>query len=287
MHRWQGCKVCLYSNADSLCLPVQNPAQKAAEEQAQKEAAAKKASEEKAQNFRKEAAAKKAAEEKLAAREEELLLRERSAQQRAGAQGGVKSINFSELVLEDRPLTAGSFKTVYKAKWGGEVVAVLLLRSSGSLASEVAVFERLGRHPHLCRLLATSVRPQGEQCMVMEFAERGSLDGVLQDLSESGTVSPTHAVLLTAAGQVCEAMEQLGQHGIIHRDLAARNCLVFEFHPAMRRHVLVKVTDYGLAVAAGATTVTTNSGSTGGPMRWMAPESIKFRRYSVQSDVFS
>eukprot|EP00281_Chroomonas_sp_CCMP1168_P032331 CAMPEP_0206236460 /NCGR_PEP_ID=MMETSP0047_2-20121206/13730_1 /ASSEMBLY_ACC=CAM_ASM_000192 /TAXON_ID=195065 /ORGANISM="Chroomonas mesostigmatica_cf, Strain CCMP1168" /LENGTH=142 /DNA_ID=CAMNT_0053660803 /DNA_START=50 /DNA_END=474 /DNA_ORIENTATION=- len=81
-------------------------------------------------------------------------------------------------------------------------------------------------------------------------------------------------------------MEQLGQCGVVHRDLAARNVLVFGFHPTMRRHVLVKVTDYGLAVAsAGA--VTTNSGSAAGPLRWMAPESIRFRRYSEKSDVFA
>jgi hypothetical protein len=41
--------------------------------------------------------------------------------------------------------------------------------------------------------------------------------------------------------QVCEAMEMLTVHQVIHRDLASRNILVFEFHPKIRKHVLVKV----------------------------------------------
>ncbi len=39
--------------------------------------------------------------------------------------------------------------------------------------------------------------------MVLELAQRGSLDGVLQELAHGGaTECPSHAVLLTAASQV-------------------------------------------------------------------------------------
>jgi hypothetical protein len=119
--------------------------------------------------------------------------------------------------VEDRPLASGSFKSVYKATWaaGGSAqpqqVAVLVLRQAqgggGSMADEIKIFELLGRHPHLVKLLALSNRPPaGDVCMVLEFAQRGSLDCVLQDLAErrdQGGDPPTHAVLLTAAAQVC------------------------------------------------------------------------------------
>ena len=121
----------------------------------------------------------------------------------------MRTIAFTDLVVEDRPLASGAFKSVYKASWArpgegdAQQVAVLVLRQGGSAASEIKVFEKLGRHPHLVKLLAVSARPPaGDMCMVLEFAQRGSLDGVLNELSNNGE-SPTHAVLLTAASQVC------------------------------------------------------------------------------------
>ena len=117
--------------------------------------------------------------------------------------------------MEGRPLASGSFKSVYKATWtrkavgDSQQVAVLVLRQGGSAAGEISIFERLGRHPHLVKLLAVSTwPPAGDMCMVLEFAQRGSLDGVLQQLTDEGQ-SATHAVLLTAAGQVCVCVLKL------------------------------------------------------------------------------
>ncbi len=117
----------------------------------------------------------------------------------------IPTISFDQLRVESRPLASGSFKSVYKAVWARDKqqVAVLVLRQGASAASEINMFERLGRHPHLVKLLAVCARPPaGDMCMVLEFAQRGSLDGVLQQLSDEGE-SGTHGVLLTAAGQVC------------------------------------------------------------------------------------
>jgi len=49
----------------------------------------------------------------------------------------------------------------------------------------------------------------------------------------------------------------------------------------------VKVTDFGLALLDGGGTrgVTTHSGSEARPVRWLAPEALQTRRYSLYSDV--
>jgi hypothetical protein len=123
----------------------------------------------------------------------------------------IPSISYSELEVEERPLAAGSFKSVYRAKWvpssgskDEQQVAVLVLRQGGSAALEIKIFERLGRHPHLVKLLAVTRKPPaGNHCMVLELAQRGSLDCVLQELARGGAAElPSHAVLLTAACQV-------------------------------------------------------------------------------------
>ena len=155
----------------------------------------------------------------------------------AASSSSIPTIHFGELVVEDMPMASGSFKSVYKATWardggrGEQQVAVLVLRQGGSAVGEIQIFERLGLHPHLVKLLGLSAKPPtGDLCMVLEFARRGSLDCVLSELADQQQ-SATHSVLLTAATQVCEAMEVLCQYNIIHRDLAARNVLVFSFHP--------------------------------------------------------
>jgi serine/threonine protein kinase len=76
---------------------------------------------------------------------------------------------------------------------------------------------------------------------------------------------------------------------VVHRDLASRNVLVFRFSPSDREQVLVKVTDYGLALvgAQGSRGVTTHSGEADRPVRWLSPEALQRRVYSQASDVWA
>eukprot|EP00286_Rhodomonas_abbreviata_P027742 CAMPEP_0181297822 /NCGR_PEP_ID=MMETSP1101-20121128/5452_1 /TAXON_ID=46948 /ORGANISM="Rhodomonas abbreviata, Strain Caron Lab Isolate" /LENGTH=522 /DNA_ID=CAMNT_0023402799 /DNA_START=122 /DNA_END=1690 /DNA_ORIENTATION=+ len=213
-------------------------------------------------------------------------------------QPSVPAIEWGAMTVEEATTGSGSFKSFFKGVWPQEAggprdgkVAVLVLRkqSDGECPKpdqEIAMFARLGRHPHLVQLLATSVKPTGEHAMVMEFASMGALGDVLFEQNEKAN-SVRDAVLLTIAIQVCDGMKTLHCQGILHRDLAARNVLVFGFHHQDRTQVLVKVTDYGLSIQSHGSTITTNSQSTGGPTRWMAPEAIQYRRWSEKSDVYA
>lgn len=161
----------------------------------------------------------------------------------------------------------------------------LLVFRDGSLRAEKSVFEKLGKHPYLTQLLAITTNDAGQECMLTEYAEQGSLDAFLQRQAEAGVAVPSD-VLLTAAMQICDGMAQLAQYQVIHRDLAARNVLVFAM-PADRRAVTVKLTDYGLSVHGASVSTVSARGGVGGPVRWMAPEAILWRRYTEQSDVFA
>jgi tRNA A-37 threonylcarbamoyl transferase component Bud32 len=214
----------------------------------------------------------------------------------------VPHIQYSELAVESNALAAGSFKSVYKARWekNGRNVALLVLRHSNQAAlsdmdNEIRMFGTLGKHKHLAQLLATCTQAQSEEkCMVMEFAPLGSLDHVLSKADEEG-VDTSNLVKITIGMQVAEAMTHLHIYNVVHRDLATRNTLVFRFDPQNWKLVLVKVTDYGLSLLAhkgfteGASVieVATMSSNAAGPTRWMAPESIMRRLYSKKSDVWS
>ena len=193
----------------------------------------------------------------------------------------VQHIEWSELQL-GREVVGGAFKTVHRARWRNSDVAVLRLRS-GDIATEAAVFERLGRHRHLTRLLGMSRDPSGAQVLVTEFASRGSLFSVLEDLADGGQQLSV-AALVRIAIQVCEGMIQIAEEGMMHRDLAARNVLAFVLDPGDPSSILVKITDNGLA--KDASTYYYASGDVL-PMRWMPPEAIERRRFSEKSDVWA
>uniref|UniRef100_A0A8B9MFL4 Protein kinase domain-containing protein n=1 Tax=Accipiter nisus TaxID=211598 RepID=A0A8B9MFL4_9AVES len=70
-------------------------------------------------------------------------------------------------------------------------------------------------------------------------------------------------------------MAYLESQNYIHRDLAARNVLVGE-------HSVYKVADFGLARVFKVARPETKL-----PVKWTAPEAIRYNKFSVKSDVWS
>lgn len=68
--------------------------------------------------------------------------------------------------------------------------------------------------------------------------------------------------------------------GIIHRDLACRNILVGE-----NKHL--KISDFGMSRLVPADEVYVNTTHGLLPLRWMALESIFYRKFTTLSDVWS
>lgn len=109
-----------------------------------------------------------------------------------------------------------------------------------------------------------------------------------QSLSQTQSVtglSLVHRLLI--AEQIADGMTAVHSSGIIHRDLAARNIMVFSVSLDDPSQTLVKVSDYGLAAATGSDGYLQTGGTTRAPIRWMPPETIKRRTWSLQSDIWA
>ncbi|XP_061888213.1 tyrosine-protein kinase ABL1 isoform X2 [Entelurus aequoreus] len=177
-------------------------------------------------------------------------------------------------------LGGGQYGEVYEGVWKkyNLTVAVKTLKEDTmeveEFLKEAAVMKEI-KHPNLVQLLGVCTR-EPPFYIITEFMTHGNL---LDYLRECNREEVNAVVLLYMATQISSAMEYLEKKNFIHRDLAARNCLVGENH-------LVKVADFGLSRLMTGDTYTAHAGAKF-PIKWTAPESLAYNKFSIKSDVWA
>ncbi|XP_074747724.1 tyrosine-protein kinase ABL1 isoform X5 [Strix uralensis] len=177
-------------------------------------------------------------------------------------------------------LGGGQYGEVYEGVWKkyNLTVAVKTLKEDTmeveEFLKEAAVMKEI-KHPNLVQLLGVCTR-EPPFYIITEFMTYGNL---LDYLRECNRQEVNAVVLLYMATQISSAMEYLEKKNFIHRDLAARNCLVGENH-------LVKVADFGLSRLMTGDTYTAHAGAKF-PIKWTAPESLAYNKFSIKSDVWA
>ncbi|XP_008046021.1 vascular endothelial growth factor receptor 2 [Carlito syrichta] len=114
------------------------------------------------------------------------------------------------------------------------------------------------------------------------FVEEKSLSDVEEEEAPEDHYKDflTLELLICYSFQVAKGMEFLASRKCIHRDLAARNILLSEKN-------VVKICDFGLARDIYKDPDYVRKGDARLPLKWMAPETIFDRVYTIQSDVWS
>ncbi|KAL9875185.1 focal adhesion kinase 1 isoform X4 [Glossina fuscipes] len=127
-------------------------------------------------------------------------------------------------------------------------------------------------HPHIIRLIG--ICSESPVWIVMELAEYGELRAYLKSNAEK----LCKEILLLYCYQLSTALSYLESKKFVHRDIAARNVLV-------RSPTCIKLADFGLSRWVSEQSYY-HSSMCMLPIKWMAPESINFRRFTVASDVW-
>ncbi|KFM67906.1 Focal adhesion kinase 1, partial [Stegodyphus mimosarum] len=127
-------------------------------------------------------------------------------------------------------------------------------------------------HPHITRLIG--ICSESPIWIVMELAKHGEMRAYLQNNQSRLDL----ATLILYAYQLSTALSYLECRKFVHRDIAARNVLV-------SARDCVKLADFGLSRwVEDQSYYKASKGKL--PIKWMAPESINFRRFTTASDVW-
>ncbi|XP_055599667.1 uncharacterized protein LOC129748903 isoform X2 [Uranotaenia lowii] len=156
-------------------------------------------------------------------------------------------------------------------------VAVKTCKADADLATsekflEEAYIMQKFEHPHIIKLIGICSGPP--IWIVMELARLGELRAYLK---KNGPKLKLGTLLLYSY-QLSTALSYLESKKFVHRDIAARNVLVSS-------PTCIKLADFGLSRwVEDQSYYTSTKGML--PIKWMAPESINFRRFTTASDVW-
>lgn len=183
----------------------------------------------------------------------------------------------------ERPLGSGGMAEVFLAHDAvlERDVALKILRSQ--YRGDEEFYERFGRearsaaslsHPNIVQVYDRGETPDGTCYIAMEYVSGGTLK---ERLDERGPMEPGRALAVTA--QVAEALWAAHERGMVHRDIKPQNILVTDMGH-------LKVTDFGIARAASAATISATN-AVFGTAGYLSPEQALGEPATPRSDLYS
>uniref|UniRef100_A0A8C8H360 non-specific serine/threonine protein kinase n=1 Tax=Oncorhynchus tshawytscha TaxID=74940 RepID=A0A8C8H360_ONCTS len=189
-------------------------------------------------------------------------------------------VHSREVNIQKR-IGAGSFGTVFKGKWHGDV-AIKILKVTEPTPEQLQAFKnemqvlRKTRHVNILLFMGFMTKPNF--AIITQWCEGSSL---YRHLHVSETKFETMR-RIDVARQTAQGMDYLHAKNIIHRDLKSNNIFLHEGWT-------VKIGDFGLATVKSRWSGSEQVEQPSGSILWMAPEVIRMQDanpYTFQSDVY-
>uniref|UniRef100_A0A8C1W288 Mitogen-activated protein kinase kinase kinase 7 n=1 Tax=Cyprinus carpio TaxID=7962 RepID=A0A8C1W288_CYPCA len=165
-----------------------------------------------------------------------------------------EEIDYNADIYVEEVVGRGAFGVVSKAKWKGRDVAIKTIESElerNAFFVEVRQLSRVN-HPNIVKLYGSCRKPV---CLVMEYAEGGSLYNVLHGAEPLPHYTASHAMSwCLQCSQGVSYLHGMKPKALIHRDLKPPNLLL------VAGGTVLKICDFGTACDI-QTHMTNNKGS--------------------------
>lgn len=169
-------------------------------------------------------------------------------------------------LARDRRLGRDVALKVLLAKYASDPQFVERFRREASAAASL-------NHPNIVQIYDRGAA-EGTYYIAMEYLPGRTLKELIR---EHAPLSPSHIISITA--QILEALRFAHRRNVIHRDIKPQNIIVDD-----EGHV--KVTDFGIARAGAASTMT-EVGSILGTAHYLSPEQAQGETTTAASDLYS
>ncbi|XP_059185398.1 receptor tyrosine-protein kinase erbB-3a isoform X2 [Centropristis striata] len=179
----------------------------------------------------------------------------------------------------------GVFGSVHKGIWipeGDTVKLPVAIKTIHDRAGRQTFYEltdhmmTIGSMDHINVVRTLGICPGASLQLVTQLSSQGSLLEHVRNCKNK--LSPQR--LLNWCVQIAKGMYYLEENRMVHRNLAARNIL-------LKNNYTAQISDYGIADLLYPDDKKYFYNEVKTPIKWMALESILFRRYTHQSDVWS
>ncbi|XP_068450203.1 receptor tyrosine-protein kinase erbB-3a isoform X2 [Clinocottus analis] len=179
----------------------------------------------------------------------------------------------------------GVFGTVHKGIWipeGDTVKLPVAIKTIHDRTKRQTFYEltdhmmTIGSMDHINVVRTLGICPGPSLQLVTQLSTQGSLLEHIRNCKNK--LSPQR--LLNWCVQIAKGMYYLEENRMVHRNLAARNVL-------LKNNYTAQISDYGIADLLYPDDKKYFYNEVKTPIKWMALESILFRRYTHQSDVWS
>jgi tRNA A-37 threonylcarbamoyl transferase component Bud32 len=158
------------------------------------------------------------------------------------SQSGVPHLNGHEIVLAN-VVAEGGFATVYRARWQGASVAVKVLKRDVEVKAfnEAHLLSQL-RHPCICPFYGLCLLDTSTSCLVLEYAEGGTLAQFLYHTDGGGVHQTRYAEMMSASKsmgalrllqlslQIADGLRFLHSNDVAHMDIKCSNVLLDASH---------------------------------------------------------